>query len=128
MQRKWWCGGGVQKKNYPTANPRKSNATNINCELISCMFIAMLRTSFRYQGMWKLFGVFFMFFYVSRLCCIGISMMKHRQNKPCWKLDLSWLGYGYRKCMFIDSLTKYIGLPPNCVRCGVWSTESILKL
>ena len=34
--------------------------------------------------------------------------MKHQQ-----KQDLPWVSYAYEKCMFVDSLIKYI-CPPNC--------------
>jgi hypothetical protein len=37
-------------------------------------------------------------------------MMKHLQ-KLDWKSDLSYLSYGYWKCMFVDFLTTYINSP-----------------
>ena len=37
--------------------------------------------------------------------CISKSMMKHHETWH-WKSDLPWFSYGYRKCMFVDTLTK----------------------
>ena len=62
-----------------------------------------------------LFGSFFLVlhfllsrFTSSMLCCISKSLVKHLQ-KPDWRLDLPLFSYSYQKCMFVESLTEYIG-------------------
>ena len=50
------------------------------------------------------------------LKCISKPTMKHMQ-KPDWKSDLPLTSNGYKKCMFVDFWTTYIG-PPNCVHYG----------
>ena len=64
------------------------------------------------------------------LCYISKSRMKHQQISD-GKLDLPWFDYGYWKCMFLDSLTEYIGLSSQLcsIECGVvlrtWSRNPI---
>ena len=49
------------------------------------------------------------------VCYISKSRMKHQQ-----KSELPFDNYSYCKCVFVDSLTEYIG-PPNYVHyeCGL---------
>jgi hypothetical protein len=42
----------------------------------------------------------------SNLWCIKKTMMKHQQN-----LDLPLFNYGYWRCMFVDSSSKYLNPP-----------------
>ena len=49
------------------------------------------------------------------LCGISESTMT-RQPKS----DLPLSSYGYRKCMFVDFFTKYVGFS-TCLHCRVWS-------
>lgn len=50
----------------------------------------------------------------TRIALVAL-MMKLKKNFPDWKLDFSWFGYDNMKCMFIDSLTDYVGFHLNCV-------------
>lgn len=54
------------------------------------------------------------------MCCISKSTVKHWQNSD-QKLDLPYFSYGYRKYMFLDSLSEYT-CPSNCIHCWVWSS------
>ena len=62
--------------------------------------------------------------YISILCCISISMMKHQQISY-WNWDLPWFSNSYwkcMKCMFVDSLMECT-CPPNCAQYLVWSNS-----
>ena len=129
--RAWDSSGGCKayRKKHPLEIRRFDTQLSLAC-LISWDFIFHLilclwmYSGDRYMGaIWFIVLVLHLLlirFMSSNLCCIIKSMMKHQQ-KPDWKSDLPWFSYDDQKCMFVDSLTEYIG-PPNCVHYLVWSS------
>ena len=68
------------------------------------------------KGLWVSFGSFFMLCNLHgldlhqkvKLCVALASLQWNIRKKTDWKVDLAWSSYGYRKCMFVDSLTGYL--------------------
>ena len=78
------------------------------------------------QGMRVLFYLFFTFsnFWWLDLhneTCVALANLRWSFSKNWIENWTSWFSYGYWKCMFVDSLTEYIG-PPNCVHYWVYSS------
>ena len=62
-------------------------------------------------------------------CCIRKSTTKRQQHSD-WRSDFTWYSKGYRKCMFVGSLTQYIA-PINCAPgwiCHVPKTTNVPNL
>ena len=97
--------------------------------LVPAHWITVLRLLW---SLWVLLGSLFMFstwsvrFTQRNLWCINKFTVKHQRimdQKP----DLPCFSYGNGKCILVDSFTKHIQPPPNCVHYRVWSSWRNLK-
>ena len=71
---------------------------------------------------WVLFGSFVMFFNTcwldlhNKTCVASTNIQQNICKKLDRKLDLPLVRYSYRKCVFVDSFTRYID-PPTRTHC-----------
>ena len=62
----------------------------------------------------------------SNLCCTSKFIIKHQQNLN-WNTDVAWISFGGWKCMFVDSLTKYIDFLLVVFIIWMWNSQRNLK-
>ena len=102
----WTCHEAIRSTIRNLLLSFEQRPGRLGCEASRVKFPQRTTSGNLCVGMWVIFGSFPMLSnsyrsnsHNEKSCCSNKSTMKHQHNS-----DLSWLSYGYRKCMFVGSL------------------------